>query len=107
MRSGASLVKEAGYIPLPDEAYAMTEKRYDAGITGSMFEGGSKVGMTVEKLLAAEHAAEPAVGTPTPAPVAGEAPAAGAPPAGGPPAGAPPAGGPPGGAPPAGAPAHP
>ncbi len=50
-RAGRALVKEVGYIPLPDSAYTLVEKRFARGTKGSLFEGGSKVGATVEKLL--------------------------------------------------------
>lgn len=53
MTKGQALVKEAGYIPLPERAYGMVLKRFQSGVSGSMFEGGSKVGVTVEELL--EH----------------------------------------------------
>jgi phosphate transport system substrate-binding protein len=55
MTKGAPLVKETGYIPLPDRGYELALARFKAGKTGSMFEGaGSKVGVTVEALLAGE-----------------------------------------------------
>jgi phosphate transport system substrate-binding protein len=49
-----TLVPEVGYIALPDSAYDLTSKRFAAKKTGSMFSGGSQIGMTIEKLLAAE-----------------------------------------------------
>ena len=48
---GRPLVKEVGYIPLPDAAYELVTKRFTERKTGSLFEGGSKVGVTVEALL--------------------------------------------------------
>lgn len=48
---GRPLVKEVGYIPLPDSAYELVSKRFADRVTGSLFEGGSKVGVTVEDLL--------------------------------------------------------
>ncbi len=49
------LVKEVGYIPLPERAYQLAQKRVDARKTGSLFAGeGSKVGVKIEDLLAAE-----------------------------------------------------
>lgn len=49
-----ALVSEVGYVPLPASAYALAKARFDARTVGSVFEGGSKVGVTVEQLLAAE-----------------------------------------------------
>jgi phosphate transport system substrate-binding protein len=55
MSKGASLVQEAGYIPLPQKAYDLALARFKGNKLGSMFEGeGSKVGVTVEDLLARE-----------------------------------------------------
>ncbi len=49
----AKLVAEVGYIALPGKAYDMVSKRYQDRISGSLFGGtGSKVGVSVEKLLA-------------------------------------------------------
>jgi phosphate transport system substrate-binding protein len=48
---GAALAKEVGYIPLPPEASKLVQKRFDDVTTGSLFEGGSQVGVTVEELL--------------------------------------------------------
>ena len=49
---GRKLVGEVGYIALPDNAYDLTIKRFEKRVKGSLFEGGSKVGVTVEQLLA-------------------------------------------------------
>lgn len=51
LTEGTSLVEEAGYIPLPKKAYELTLKRFKNKVPGSMFGGGSKVGVTVEQLL--------------------------------------------------------
>jgi phosphate transport system substrate-binding protein len=52
LNQGRVLVKEVGYIPLPDRAYQLAQERFDRRITGSVFGGkGSKVGVTVEELL--------------------------------------------------------
>ena len=48
------LVKAAGYVPLPDSAYALAKKRFDARTTGSVFEGKPAVGVKLEDLLAKE-----------------------------------------------------
>ena len=51
--SAAALTKEVGYIPLPEQAYKLAEKRFEQRKTGSVFGGqGSKVGVSVEDLLA-------------------------------------------------------
>ena len=53
LKNAADLSKEVGYIPLPPEATKLVQDRLSKGITGSLFEGsGSKVGVTVEELLA-------------------------------------------------------
>ena len=55
MTKGASLVQEAGYIPLPPKAYELAQARFKGQKVGSMFAGeGSKIGVTVEDLLARE-----------------------------------------------------
>jgi phosphate transport system substrate-binding protein len=55
LTKGASLVSEAGYIPLPPKAYELALARFKGNKVGSMFAGeGSKVGVTVEDLLARE-----------------------------------------------------
>ena len=55
LESAPSLVKEVGYIPLPDRAYRLAQKRLDERVTGSVFAGGgATVGVTVEDLLARE-----------------------------------------------------
>ena len=53
LKNAAELTKEVGYIPLPGSSYALVTDRFTKGISGSVFSGkGSKVGVTVEKLLA-------------------------------------------------------
>jgi phosphate transport system substrate-binding protein len=52
LNQGRPLVREVGYIPLPDRAYRLAQERFDRRIAGSVFGGkGSKVGVTVEELL--------------------------------------------------------
>lgn len=47
-----TLVREVGYIPLPENIYELALERFEKGITGSIFEGaGSQVGVTLEDLL--------------------------------------------------------
>jgi phosphate transport system substrate-binding protein len=55
LKNAPALTKEVGYIPLPDTAYALVAARFEKGVVGSAFGGtGSRVGMTVEELLASE-----------------------------------------------------
>jgi len=51
LKEGRALVKEVGYIPLPDEAYRLVIERFQKRQPGSLFEGGSKIGVTIEELL--------------------------------------------------------
>ena len=51
LTKGPELVKEVGYIALPANAYQLASKRFADRKTGSAFHG-SKVGVTVEQLLA-------------------------------------------------------
>ncbi len=46
------LSAEVGYVALPAAADELAKNRYKARKTGSMFQGGSKVGVTMEALLA-------------------------------------------------------
>ena len=48
----AELVSQVGYVPLPTQAYALAKGKFDRRVTGSHFQGGSKVGVTVEEMLA-------------------------------------------------------
>jgi len=59
------LVAEVGYVPLPAQAYGMALAKFDARKTGSFFDGGSKVGVTVEELLA-DAGSAPAAGAAKP-----------------------------------------
>lgn len=83
--AGQKLVQEAGYIPLPASAYNLVRERFEAGTTGSIFAGGSQVGVKIEDLLAKEGAGTGAGASPTvggsPAPAASGSPAAVASPA--------------------------
>jgi phosphate transport system substrate-binding protein len=51
LTKGPELVKEVGYIALPAKAYELAQKHFADKKTGSLFHG-SKVGVTVEELLA-------------------------------------------------------
>ena len=51
----AGLVREVGYIPLPDSTYQLVAKRFQGRVAGSVFAGsGSRIGATVEDLLGAK-----------------------------------------------------
>lgn len=53
------LVREVGYVPLPDRAYALAERNFDRRILGSAFGAeGSQVGMTLDDVLEAEQRVE-------------------------------------------------
>ena len=52
----ATLAPEVGYVALPAEVGALAKQRYVARTTGSVFTGGSKVGVTLKDLLASEQA---------------------------------------------------
>jgi phosphate transport system substrate-binding protein len=55
LTAGRPLVKEVGYIPLPDPVYELALKRVATRTVGSVFGGkGSQVGVTLESLLSAE-----------------------------------------------------
>lgn len=51
---GQPLVTETGYIPLTDKAYALVQQRFREGVAGTLFAEGSKIGVTVESLLAGQ-----------------------------------------------------
>ena len=52
--NGTELVAEVGYVPLPANAFDMGKAKVAARKTGTFFEGGSKVGVSIEDLLASE-----------------------------------------------------
>ena len=55
LRKAAQLAREVGYVSLPKRAYELAIERLRKRITGSMFGAkGSQVGLSIEKLLAAE-----------------------------------------------------
>lgn len=56
LTAGRPLVREVGYIALPDKVYELALKRFEKRKIGSIFGGkGSQVGVTLEKLLLAEE----------------------------------------------------
>ena len=48
------LVAEVGYVPLPEEAFEMGQAKFEARSTGTVFEGGSQIGVGIEDLLRIE-----------------------------------------------------
>jgi len=50
----AALSQEVGYIPLPDEAYALAKQRFQQRKTGSVFKG-VEVGVSIEDVLKREE----------------------------------------------------
>jgi len=55
MTEAKNLVREVGYVPLSDELYELALKRFEEGVTGSIFAGGgSQIGVRLEDLLKAE-----------------------------------------------------
>ncbi|HET6604233.1 MAG TPA: PstS family phosphate ABC transporter substrate-binding protein [Xanthomonadaceae bacterium] len=48
------LIEEVGYIPLPERAYELAQGKVDSGVTGTVFEGHSEVGVSIEDLLQRE-----------------------------------------------------
>lgn len=46
-----SLVSEVGYVPLSDQLYQQAQTRFEERKTGSMFEGGSTVGVNLKDVL--------------------------------------------------------
>ncbi len=54
LKNATALVGQVGYIPLPDEAYQLAQARVERKVTGTVFAGGSQVGMSVQDLLRKE-----------------------------------------------------
>lgn len=54
LQNAAALVGEVGYVPLPARAYELALERFRSRTTGSLFSGGSQVGVLIEDLLARE-----------------------------------------------------
>ncbi|MDZ3822175.1 MAG: PstS family phosphate ABC transporter substrate-binding protein [Pseudoxanthomonas sp.] len=47
----APLIEEVKYVPLPARAYELARERFRARLTGTVFEGHSEIGVSVEELL--------------------------------------------------------
>lgn len=55
LMAGRPLVREVGYVALPDKVYDLALQRFDKQVIGSVLGGkGSQVGVTLESLLMAE-----------------------------------------------------
>lgn len=55
LENATRLIKEVGFIPLPERAYPLAQHRVDARRTGSLFGGkGSQVGVRIDQLLEKE-----------------------------------------------------
>lgn len=55
-KENEGLVKEVGYIPLPEDIYVAVRNRFDKGAVGSVFKGkGSTVGVKLADLLKSEQ----------------------------------------------------
>lgn len=53
-KNGTELVAEVGYVPLPEKAFELGKAKVAARKTGTFFEGGAKIGVSIEELLASE-----------------------------------------------------
>jgi phosphate transport system substrate-binding protein len=54
MTQNGDLVKEVGFLPLPQQAYDLVWKHFQAGKLGTVFGGHAKIGITIDQLLALE-----------------------------------------------------
>ena len=54
LENAAKLVPEVGYVALPQKAYQLALKRFEERKTGSIFSGGSEVGVSIEEILEKE-----------------------------------------------------
>ena len=66
LEHGGALAEEVGYVALSPEAYAAAAERFERRITGSLFAGGSQIGVRLEDLLRMEAAGAPPTGTAPP-----------------------------------------
>jgi phosphate transport system substrate-binding protein len=55
LTQGPALVREVGYVPLGDSGYRLAVNRFKSRTVGSVFDGGSQVGVTLDALLARER----------------------------------------------------
>ncbi len=54
LANAASFVTQVRYVPLPARAYELAQSRIEQRILGSVFDGGSQVGVSIEELLEIE-----------------------------------------------------
>ncbi|MCS7241570.1 MAG: PstS family phosphate ABC transporter substrate-binding protein [Candidatus Caldatribacterium sp.] len=55
LKNAPQLVKEVGYVPLPQKAYELALERFTKRVTGTVFGGrGATVGVSIEELLKKE-----------------------------------------------------
>ncbi|NET61881.1 MAG: PstS family phosphate ABC transporter substrate-binding protein [Symploca sp. SIO2E6] len=52
------LVSDAGYIPMAEEIYTAVQARFEGETTGTVFDGGSTVGVKLKEVLGKEEKAE-------------------------------------------------
>ncbi|MDZ7713632.1 MAG: PstS family phosphate ABC transporter substrate-binding protein [Rhodovibrio sp.] len=50
-----SLVREVGYVPLPDKAFTQSEDLFENGNTGTVYASGSQIGVSIQDLLEMER----------------------------------------------------
>lgn len=55
IENAEALVKQVGYVPLPQKVYQLALERFEKQITGSAFSGRKTVGVSLEDLLNAER----------------------------------------------------
>ncbi len=56
-KENKELVSQVGYIPMPDEVYDAVQAHFEAQKTGTVFEGGSTVGVRLKDILGKEQEA--------------------------------------------------
>jgi phosphate transport system substrate-binding protein len=57
LTNAMTLLREVGYIPLPEKAYTLAQERVEMRKVGSLFGGkGAQVGVRIDQLLATEQA---------------------------------------------------
>jgi phosphate transport system substrate-binding protein len=55
LANGSQLVTQARYVPLPERAYDLAAERVERRVVGSLFAGGSQLGVSIEELLTLEE----------------------------------------------------
>ncbi|WP_376790213.1 PstS family phosphate ABC transporter substrate-binding protein [Thermoflexus sp.] len=55
LTQGPSLIRQVGYIPLPDSVYSLAWQRFEGRKVGTVFKGEAAVGLSIEDLLKAEQ----------------------------------------------------